>query len=190
MADSPDEHRKQIRRTYGRGYSDALKAVGIENPGVFVNLNKLRAKEQGLNGQAKKVYDVLQIQTSMTVQEVMQTMHGKGLSPEHRVVQGCLGELVDQGLARSPVQGRYQRVAPTPVAVPTQPRPDNISKEIDASTPVSTIDEVKRKLIAASDHIAEAVGLLDTLEAEQAKKLEAAQKVSDLLGALDEFRRK
>jgi hypothetical protein len=155
-----------------------------------VNLNKLRAKEQGLNGQARKVYDALQIQTSMTVREVMQGMYLKGFKPDHSIVQGCLAELVEQGLARSPLQGRYQRVAPTSAVVSNSSVAQPIYKKLETTTPMGTIDVIKQKLICASDQIAEAVGLLDTLESEQAKKLEAAQEILNVFDRLDELRKK
>lgn len=84
---------------------------------------------------------------------------------------------------------------------------DRISRRIEANTMTkpngqhspasaikepqsSTISQIRQNLTAASDLIAESVGLLDKLEVEQDCKLAAAKKVLDAFAALDGLRNK
>lgn len=140
----PDDRTAVIRRTYGRGYVEGLKAAGIQNIGDFMNSAKLRSLEQGLNGQTRKVYEALPIESSATLDDIIRSCASHGARPDKRVVEACVLDLVDRGLARSN-GGQFQRVVARPVMVPTPEIPGPAEPE-RTLTPLEQLADIELRL--------------------------------------------
>lgn len=77
-----------------------------------MNYAKKQALYQGLTAVAKRVYDAVPIGETWTAHQVTAEMRRvSGHSPEHKVVAGCLGNLVQIGLVQEQSRGSFQRVA-------------------------------------------------------------------------------
>ncbi|WP_441280645.1 hypothetical protein [Tardiphaga sp. 862_B3_N1_1] len=101
-----------------------------------MNYGKQQALYQGLTAVAKRVYDAVPIGETWSAHQVTAEMRRvAGHSPEHKVVAGCLGNLVHIGMVQEPERGSFRRVAvrapqrDTPIkivaalAAPVQPSP-------------------------------------------------------------------
>lgn len=129
MALSPNEQAR--RATYGRGICEGLRMAGIDNPGAFMNANKMARIESGLNTMAVKVLDAVPLQEAWAKAQIVAELHRTGCGAGRDVVDGCLATLKDRGAIKEPKPGHYQRVAvrqvtandPAPVATvhPIQP---------------------------------------------------------------------
>lgn len=108
MALSPNEQSR--RATYGRGICEGLRMAGIENPGAFMNANKMARIESGLNSMAKKVLDAVPIQQAWTREQISGELHRTGCGAGRDVVEGCLATLKERGVIKEPRHGHYQRI--------------------------------------------------------------------------------
>lgn len=105
------DDRKVNRRVYGRGLFDGLRMAGVGDPEGFVNASKMHRIEQGLNGIAKKVLDAVPISEAWTVSRIVQELaRTTGSTPEFRIVHGCIGRLLEQGLVREQPANCFSRV--------------------------------------------------------------------------------
>lgn len=104
------------QRTYGRGLVEGLKLAGVENPGDVMNNVRLKSMEEGLNGAARKVYDMIPITGVISIPDIIRSARERGQTIEHSIVKGVIANLLDKGLIRS-VSDKYQRIAPKPVVV-------------------------------------------------------------------------
>ncbi len=76
-----------------------------------MNNARLAALQQGLSSVAKKVLDATPIEEAWSVTQIMQEMHRAiGTHHERRVVAGALASMVQQGIVRELLPGRFQRV--------------------------------------------------------------------------------
>lgn len=159
-----------------------------------MNLTRLRSLEAGLNGQARKVYDCLPITTDVTLREMMSILAGIGQRPDIRVVEGCLNDFVERGLAVSRIQGRWQRKISTGSSVTEVVLDKNSAgvKYVDATTinvavspkltPFEELAILEERLQAATKAIGSALQDL----AEIAKDLAAASiHVADHIKAVE-----
>lgn len=120
MSDQDERQSTPTQRTYGRGVFDGLKLAGVSNPEDVMNNARMKALENGLNGLAKKVYAVIPIQTAIAMHEIIRLLSAHG-RPEYRVVQGCIGALIEKGLVYGVGEDRFQRVAPKVAQAPHAP---------------------------------------------------------------------
>lgn len=119
MALSPNEQSR--RATYGRGICEGLRMAGIENPGAFMNANKMARIESGLNSMAKKVLDAVPIQQAWTREQIAGELHRTGCGAGRDVVEGCLATLKDRGAIKEPRHGHYQRITARPPTAANDP---------------------------------------------------------------------
>lgn len=157
-AASADESQRSIRSVYGRGLFDGLRMAGIKNVEEFMNLNRLRRIEEGLTGQARKVYEQVPAESTVTVKDVMDRMFEKGSRPERRVVEACLHDLDERGLIKQQNPGSYRRIpviaecsgpvvqAPNVIALPQQ-------SGSQKRTPLEELAEVERRLLSLTESI-------------------------------------
>lgn len=106
-----DESEAKRRAAYGRGLYEGLRLAGINNPEVFMNEAKLQQKEEGLNGMAKKVLDVVPIQESWTKQQIVAELRRIGSNAGIDVVESCLNTLRGRGLVKESERGVFTRCA-------------------------------------------------------------------------------
>ncbi len=71
---------------------------------------RARALESGLTSGARKVLDAVPIVEQWTPAQIQAHVARAGSAIERRVVDGCLMQIVDAGLAKMPRPGYYQRV--------------------------------------------------------------------------------
>lgn len=108
MSTRSEQIEKQ-RRLWGRGFCDGLRAAGV-NPEEFMNYAKQQAAEKNLTGIARKVLDCVPIQEAWTSAQIQSELRRNGVTPERRIVEGCLDSLKSYKLVREPIQGQFQRV--------------------------------------------------------------------------------
>lgn len=162
------------RRVYGRGLYDGLRLAGISEPKEFLmKSTQLERREQALNGIARKVYDVMVMDTPMTPADVCGVLRRtSGSAADYRIVQGCLARLVESGLARETAAGNFIRIAARQklqvVNKPASPEPD-IEEDVQlvkpatppatatTAAPLPTLDRLAA-LAQTMRQIADAVG--------------------------------
>lgn len=131
--------------------------------------------ESALNGQARKVYDHLPILTSVSVTDLLIKMSGAGMRPERQIVEACLHNLVDRGLAKEQPSGRFRRIEVTKslAAEPSAsaPEPDGPPSDIPAvgqkdeprpvRNPFDEVADLERQLTAAISSVRAAADALE-----------------------------
>lgn len=126
----------------------------------------------GLTAAAKKVYGAVPIAEHWTIQQVLAELQRRGTSHEHRVVQGCLAVLLDNGLIRQPARGVFCREAVRVVddaaevteshhVQPEKPMQQTVTSFKLAPAPAPTAAPIDRLGLLA----ARVAGLADTLKA-------------------------
>lgn len=112
-----------------------------------MNLSRLRSLEDGLTGQSRKVYEVLETGYGHTVKSVMDRLAERGMRPERAVVERCLHEQVDRGLVKES-DGTFRRVQaekPKIAAVPTSSPPSEptpTAAPVVPEKPLTSLDEL------------------------------------------------
>ena len=129
------------RASYGRGVIEGLRMAGIENPGDFMNANKLARIESGLNSMAKKVLEAVPIQECWTKSQIGVELRRLGCGAARDVIDGCLSTLADNGLIKEPERGSFIRVGarqPISTPAPKEPTPVTSSTRTTANEPPAT----------------------------------------------------
>lgn len=124
-----------------------------------MNSARMKSIEDNLTGIARKVYDLLPIQSPATVSDLCRLMREKGNSADLKVIHGCLGGLVDQGLARELNSGSFQRIALRPALVSTQPvaaiaNEDQLPRFVGL-TPLERLANLEKSLRGLADEAAD-----------------------------------
>lgn len=105
MQDDVGKKSTSTQKAYGRGYWDAVREMGLSS----VKPEKLDEVLRGLNGVAKKVLDVCPKSEGWTVSQICSEMRRLGSNPDMRIVEGCLKNLVDQGLVKQQGPREYRQ---------------------------------------------------------------------------------
>ena len=158
------------RKTYARGFYDALRQAGIETEGMTMNQAKFDAVHKGLTAQAKKVYDAIPISEPWRPAQIMKELHRRESSmSDMRVVMGCLNSLIDSGCVEEPEKGRFIR---------TEVRVKQLSKA-PVLKAVKNIGEPPMQAIVATN--------LPTPSAEKAQTVGPIERLSTLASRLREL---
>ena len=115
-----------------------------------MNTARLAAKQQGLRGVEKKVFEAVPIsELWLTAQIAAEVERVHGTRPEHSAVNGILDHLKTQGLVREPRHGHFQRVtsrkSPTLKSIASWPDdkpPNSSSEKQEDQPPLSETDEL------------------------------------------------
>lgn len=106
-----DDLQGKLRRTYGRGYRDGMKA------------DKLKRIEESITPTAKKVLAAVPIKELWTVHQIIAEMVRNNIHMNYPVVVGCLSSLKDSKLVREH-DGRWQRVEAKLIKLFEAPEPE------------------------------------------------------------------
>ncbi|HFK9714511.1 TPA: hypothetical protein ACG06B_004341 [Pseudomonas aeruginosa] len=89
---------------------------------------------QGQTGIAKKVYECVPISEPWRSFQVLTALRNMtGSTPDVRIVQGCLRDLVDSGLIRRTGTDHYQRIQVEKKTKPQEPKMGEPAKKIETS---------------------------------------------------------
>ena len=131
-----DDPKLKLRRTYGRGFLDGLRAAGVDDPENFMNTTKVQAAVLGQTGVARKVYDVVPFDTPAPATALIAAMRERGQRLEFSVLEGCLATLKAAKLIKETSGGFFRETprirtpskaaplppeSPTPVETPQDP---------------------------------------------------------------------
>lgn len=100
-----------VRRAYGRGYHDAMRALTQEQD---MNQARLEEAERSLSGVAQKVLEATPKSEHWTISQIVGEMRRSGKNLDLSVVAGCLATLLKSGLVREPQTGSFIRVLAKP----------------------------------------------------------------------------
>lgn len=179
-----DDVAAKIRRSYGKGFADAARALGQTDIGEVMNLAKIRQLEQSLNGQARKVYEAIPIEAPIKFGDLMAKLTKSMGRPQTNVVEACAHKLVDLGLAKSTDDGRFQRVAAR-VVVPLNeatPMPDiKAVPTRDFPRSENPFAQLRARINDATNALAEIERLCSQIEVDN-------EKMQKLREALDSLR--
>lgn len=95
-----DDQQKKLRRVYGRGYRDGMKA------------EKMQRIEDSITTTARKVLTAVPIQEAWTIHQITAELLRTGVRMNHPVIEGCLKSLMESKLVREYSAGHYQRITP------------------------------------------------------------------------------
>lgn len=153
---------------------------------------RLANKEQSLSGIQKRVLAAVPIQETWTRQEVFQEMARQGSPIDPKLIDGCLHDLVETGLVRQPIIGRFQRIPykhDEPKVHPIRPETSDLPPAIPPTAsavlagdedPLTRIARFTANIRASLEGIDEAALAL----AEQVQEAKARSEKLDQLQAL------
>jgi|GEM_PF-1010168 len=95
-----------VRRAYGRGYFDALRAMEIDP----MTPARLTQAEQAVNGIARKVLDAVPKQEPWTINKIVAELNRAGRNLSTDVVLGCLSTMTRSGLLKEVEPRTFIRV--------------------------------------------------------------------------------
>lgn len=75
-----------------------------------MNAKSQRSKFDGLTSIAKKVYECVPAQESWSITRISDEMIRKGLTPNKRMIEGCLNSLKDSGLVLESPPGHFKAI--------------------------------------------------------------------------------
>lgn len=84
---------QKLRGAYGRGYHDAIAAIGKEND--LSSNAKLATAEQALNGAAQKILEAVPLAEAWSPSQIYGELRRAGKNIGMDVVRGSLARLVD-----------------------------------------------------------------------------------------------
>lgn len=159
---SLSDSEKSRRSSYGRGVFEGLRMAGIDNPGDFMNTNKIARLESGLNSIAKKVLEAVPIQEPWSKDQISMELRRTGCNASRDVIDSCLGAIADRGLAKEPRPGMFIRVTAKPslnqepqmppaTPAPIAPPPKKSEPAIAASDTLSRLASLGSLLRRASE---------------------------------------
>lgn len=166
----------------------------------------LGSKLHNLNGVAKKVLEVVPLQSYWTINQILVEMQRLGSRPDYRIVQGCLKALVEDGLVLSisggsTSRGGYKRVAigrsvesqevtavRGSVAVVGETRAAATAATIDNDKdPLKQIEQIAARLKALSTEISSLAGAIEDVGVEFSVRNDAAKAGNAKLAALQKL---
>ena len=118
------------RASFGRGMAEGLRMAGINNPEQVMQAAKLQRKEEGLTSIARKVLDAVPIQEVWNKDQIGAEVRRRGTCTDRKVIDGCLGGLVDSGLVKERPVGHFTRAVARAPAVTTEKTIQMPKKEI------------------------------------------------------------
>ncbi|HHF0746539.1 hypothetical protein [Pseudomonas aeruginosa] len=139
---------------------------------------------QGQTGIAKKVYECVPISEPWRSFQVLTALRNMtGSTPDVRIVQGCLRDLVDSGLIRRTGTDHYQRIQVEKKTKPQEPK--------RSASPLEMLGELANELAGMAEHMKrlsdriEDVALAVEQERESnAKSMESYRQLKALLKSL------
>ncbi|HGM8278905.1 TPA: hypothetical protein ACKQDV_004634 [Pseudomonas aeruginosa] len=116
---------------------------------------------QGQTGIAKKVYECVPISEPWRSFQVLTALRNMtGSTPDVRIVQGCLRDLVDSGLIRRTGTDHYQRIQVEKKTKPQEPKMGEPAKKIEtqpepkrSSSPLEMLGELANELAGMAEHM-------------------------------------
>ena len=98
----PDSITAKVRRIFGRGMLEGVRAAGIPNPEEFLmNQKRMRSVVAGLNGVATKVLSAVPLVEDWTLTQIGAELHRQGFTYTFDVVEGSVGKLLEVGLVKT-----------------------------------------------------------------------------------------
>lgn len=98
----PDSITAKVRRIFGRGMLEGVRAAGIPNPEEFLmNQKRMRSVVAGLNGVATKVLSAVPLVENWTLTQIGAELHRQGFTYTLDVVEGSVGKLLEVGLVKT-----------------------------------------------------------------------------------------
>lgn len=115
---------------------------------------------QGQTGIAKKVYECVPISEPWRSFQVLTALRNMtGSTPDVRIVQGCLRDLVDSGLIRRTGTDHYQRIQVEKKTKPQEPKMGEPAKKIEtqsepkrSASPLEMLGELANELAGMAEH--------------------------------------
>jgi hypothetical protein len=146
--DAQQSSGEKIRRVYGRGFQDGMRAIRE----TMTTATKLAAAERGLTSEARKVFNVVPIAAAWKPNQILGELKREGINMPMNIVMGCLRALVDDGMVRQ-TGDSFLRVTPSErppkltlsaVQQPTpEPTPEPATK--DTLTKLADLSAVLKK---------------------------------------------
>ena len=97
----PDSITAKVRRIFGRGMLEGVRAAGIPNPEEFLmNQKRMRSVVAGLNGVATKVLAAVPLAEDWTLNQIAAELHRQDKGYTLDVVEGSLAKLLEVGLVK------------------------------------------------------------------------------------------
>ncbi|HEY3434274.1 MAG TPA: hypothetical protein VGK41_01340 [Solirubrobacterales bacterium] len=134
---TPGNSLSRIRRIFGRGMLEGVRAAGIPNPEEFLMSQKnLRGAVAGLNSTATKVLAAVPLAEEWTISQICAELGRVGQSYSRDVVEGSLGKLLEIGAVRVHGLGPG-RTFRSLYSVAIDPEPEDLQKAVrDMTGPV------------------------------------------------------
>lgn len=106
-----------------------------------MNPARLDELERGLNGVAKRVLSAVPVQESWSALEIFSELRRVGSHMERRMVDGCLGKMVRDGIVKEPSPGHFMR---TPRRQPPKPtkEPAPMAQAAVPKQPADVLDKL------------------------------------------------
>ena len=129
----PDSITAKVRRIFGRGMLEGVRAAGIPNPEEFLmNQKRMRSVVAGLNGVATKVLSAVPLVEDWTLTQIGAELHRQGFTYTFDVVEGSVGKLLEVGLVKTNGLGKARKFAARhalAVTVELQVEPDEVRQQ-------------------------------------------------------------
>ncbi|HBO5513411.1 hypothetical protein AO910_13320 [Pseudomonas aeruginosa] len=154
---------------------------------------------QGQTGIAKKVYECVPISEPWRSFQVLTALRNMtGSTPDVRIVQGCLRDLVDSGLIRRTGTDHYQRIQVEKKSKPQEPKMGEPAKKIEtqpepkrSASPLEMLGELATEIVGMAEHMKRLAARIEdvALAVEQeresnAKSMESYRQLKALLKSL------
>lgn len=178
---------------------EVVKSIWPEGRRRAVTPAKQESLMQGQTGIAKKVYECVPISEPWRSSQVLTALRNMtGSTPDVRIVQGCLRDLVDSGLIRRIGIDHYQRIQVEKKTKHQEPKMAEPAKKIEtqsepkrSASPLEMLGELANELAGMAEHMKrlsdriEDVALAVEQERESnAKSMESYRQLKALLKSL------
>jgi hypothetical protein len=192
------ERQRENQRIYGAGYRAGL-LTAANNQGNHPMSEKQKVSAiAGLTGTAAKVYEVVPINESWTITQIMAELKRNRLNYEFLKVEGCLGSMIEPGIIRKVGDLAYQRVELKTMQLREvkitglKPEPEPPGATVShASNPIDGLLAVASNMRVAGRRLIDDAELIESaciaqMEAEATHKqeLEQFQQLRTLLGSI------
>jgi len=172
MADVASE---KIRRTYGRGFFDGLKAGG-HDPEVYMTTARLRKQEEGLTEIARAILHAVPVAQRWTAEQI----HAELSRTKHQIavnaVTLCLANLRGQGLVNEPERGKFCRVTESQkVTQPAPTKPDKPSLRVVGGGMIERVSSIGQRLRALGEQAIAIAAEVEELALDIDAKIESNQ---------------
>jgi hypothetical protein len=204
------ERKLALRRTYGRGYYDGLRAASVAtNSEASLNAAKLEMRERNLTGvcrTARAARPPAPATSSATA--VAQALREMGVNYAPNVIEGCLESLRQDGLLKEPKPSVFVRVAArtavasaptergapsnsgTEPAHPQPPTPEMAAPTAGLAGPACALDRlgsVAKSARALSGKLIELADEIETAALEAEERIQRVQADTAKLRQLQEL---